>query len=312
MKFYLFSLFAALIFAFFGYQIVMMPQPAAEPKTPIVSEVPEIPPLQTMPEVPETPEEPEIPETPKIPELPQVELSLSGEMPVLMYHHVVPDGEKCNDMTVTPAKLRRDFQLILDKGYTPVLPREIISGEPLPEKPILITFDDGYTSNYTLLFPILQEVQMKAVISIITCMPDLPASNFCTWAMHREMHASGLVEIASHTYQLHNLDERDGSFTPGGVNGIQRKPDESDEDFASRVLDDLGLSYHRIMEELNCRPTCFAYPYGMAEPDAEALIDELFPVTLMTKAGTADLSKGLHDLPRWTVTMNTDLSRILE
>jgi len=237
--------------------------------------------------------------------------SISNPLPVLMYHHVVPDGEDCNDMTVTAGKLEDDFQYILDHGYTPVLPRELASGEPLPEKPILITFDDGYISNYTLLFPLLQKHEMKAVISAIVYMPDIPASNFCSWDMYREMSDSGLVEIASHTYQLHNLDGRGGSFTPGGINGIQRKPEESDSEFEIRVLGDIEKSRQRLEEKLDRPVTCFAYPFGIAEPDAEALIEEAFPVTLMTNAATADLDNGLRNLPRWTVTMNTKISSIL-
>ena len=51
-------------------------------------------------------------------------------LPVLMYHHMVPDGQDCNDMTVTPSKLRSDLETILALGYTPVLPRELAAGGP--------------------------------------------------------------------------------------------------------------------------------------------------------------------------------------
>ena len=44
-------------------------------------------------------------------------------LPVLMYHHMVPDGQDCNDMTVTPSKFRADLEAVLAMGYTPVLPR---------------------------------------------------------------------------------------------------------------------------------------------------------------------------------------------
>lgn len=232
-------------------------------------------------------------------------------MPVLMYHHLVPDGEACNDMTVTPSKFRSDLDTILRLGYTPVLPRELAAEEELPEKPILITFDDGYRSNYRLLYPILQEYGVKACISVIVLMPDLPTDNFCTWDELREMTDSGLVEIGSHTYRLHNLGDLGGSFNHNGPNGIERDPAESDEAFQARVLDDIQKSYDRLTEELGS-VTCFAYPFGCGEPDAQALVEELFPVTLMTNKATADLSKGLRDLPRYTVTMETDLSKILK
>ena len=152
---------------------------------------------------------------------------------------------------------------------------------------------------------------MKAVVSIITCMPDIPTTNFMTWDMNQEMLQSGLVEIGCHTHRLHNLDGRNGSITPDGTNGIQRLPEESDSDFCSRVLEDIQTSYDRILEELGTPPTCFAYPFGVAEPDAEELIHDLFPVTLMTRPATADLADGLYNLPRYTITMEKELSSLL-
>lgn len=162
-----------------------------------------------------------------------------------------------------------------------MLPRELATGDALPEKPILITFDDGYRSNYDLVYPILREYGVKACISIIVLMPDLPTDNFCTWNQLREMTASGLVEIGSHSYRLHNLGGDGGNFESGGANGVERRPNESDADFQTRVLDDIQLSHDRIAEELG-GVTCFAYPFGCSDPDAKALVDELFPVTLMT------------------------------
>ena len=166
-------------------------------------------------------------------------------LPVLMYHHMVPDGQDCNDMTVTPGKFRADLETVLAMGYTPVLPRELAAGDALPEKPILITFDDGYRSNYDLVYPILQEYGVKACISIIVLMPDLPTDNFCTWQQLREMTASGLVEIGSHSYRLHNLGGDKGNYEKDGTNGVERRPGETDADFQTRVLDDIQRSHDR-------------------------------------------------------------------
>ena len=222
------------------------------------------------------------------------------------------DGEPCNDMTITVSRMEQDLRWLTEHGYHTVLPRELAGGEPLPEKPLLITFDDGYRSNYELLFPLLQAYQMKAVVSIMVYMQDVSADNFLSWDMCREMADSGLVEIGSHAYSLHNLGDLGGNFDPGGINGIQRDPEESDSAFEARVLGDIQKSHDRIAQEVGQPVTFFAYPFGITEPDAEAFVHELFPVTAVTRHGTADLGKGLHELPRMTVTMDRELEDILK
>lgn len=226
-------------------------------------------------------------------------------LPVLMYHHVVPDGESCNDMTVTQGRLEQDLQWLAESGYQTVLPRELAAGMPLPEKPVLITFDDGYRSNYLLAYPLLQKYQAKAAIALMAYMPDHWAENFLSWDMCREMTASGLVEIGSHGYAIHNLDERMGNFIPGLANGVQRRAGESDSAFSQRVLCDLQYSYARITAETGAPPSFFAYPFGKTDPDADAFLAGLFPLTVITGPGkySADLSRGLLQLPRYTVTM---------
>ena len=238
----------------------------------------------------------------------------SSSMPILMYHDLTQDPNKTSSMTITDERFRLDMEFLASFGYTPLFPSEVEEiGEgkrSLPARPVMITFDDGYRSNYDLVYPILREYGVKACISIIVLMPDLPTDNFCTWNQLREMTASGLVEIGSHSYRLHNLGGDGGNFESGGANGVERRPNESDADFQTRVLDDIQLSHDRIAEELG-GVTCFAYPFGCSDPDAKALVDELFPVTLMTTPKCADLAKGLHDLPRFTVTMKTDLEKLL-
>lgn len=234
------------------------------------------------------------------------------KLPVLMYHHVVEDGQPCNDMTVTVSRLEADFQWLNDHHYHTVLPHELEEGKPLDKKSILITFDDGYRSNYELLFPLLQKYQIKVVISNIVLMQHIQASNFLSWDMCREMVASGLVEIGSHTYNLHNLGDLGGCFNNDGINGIQRDPAESDAEFEKRVLEDIQHSYDLIKQEIGIAPAFFAYPFGIKEPEADELIHQLFSVTAVTTNGIGDLRNGLYDLPRMTVTMEKPLDTLLE
>ena len=241
-------------------------------------------------------------------------VTYEARLPVLMYHHVVQNWESCNEMTVTVGRLERDLQWLAENGYQTVLPRELAAGQPLPEKPVLITFDDGYRSNYDLAFPLLQKYRAKAAIAIMVYMQDYPGGNFLTWDMCREMTGSGLVEIGSHGYVIHNLDSRMGNFVAGQANGVQRKQGESDIDFQCRVLEDLRCSHERITVELGVPPTYFAYPFGKTDPDADAFLKTLFPVTVVTGPGkrAANLSTGLQQLPRFTVTMEKSPAELLK
>ena len=112
---------------------------------------------------------------------------------VLEYHNFTENASQAADYTMTVSALRRDLDFLRDNGYTTVLPRELAAGQlddgsPLPQKAVLLTFDDGYESNYTLAFPILREYGAKAAISLITSRIDERADGFLTWDECREHH----------------------------------------------------------------------------------------------------------------------------
>ncbi len=133
---------------------------------------------------------------------------------ILMYHDIVDAGEPVSDWTVTVKKFRSDMAWLWDNGYTSFLPGELPEPEELPEKSVLITFDDGYESNYRYALPILREYGMKAVVSVIVQRIDTGVPGFLTWDMIREMAESGVFEIGSHTYDNHLYSEE------LGLNGI--------------------------------------------------------------------------------------------
>lgn len=105
---------------------------------------------------------------------------------VLEYHNFTDDPAQATDYTMTISGLRRDLDFLRDRGYTTILPRELAAGQldsgaPLPQKAVLLTFDDGYESNYTLAFPLLREYGAKAAVSLITARIDEGASGFLSW-----------------------------------------------------------------------------------------------------------------------------------
>jgi peptidoglycan/xylan/chitin deacetylase (PgdA/CDA1 family) len=89
-------------------------------------------------------------------------------LPVLMYHHVTPNDGL---VTVAPATFRRQMAWLANHGYRSIGCRDLerfLAGEPLPDKSVLITFDDGYLDNYVYAHPVLQEFGLHGVIFLIT------------------------------------------------------------------------------------------------------------------------------------------------
>ena len=238
------------------------------------------------------------PEPEPQPEPPAVE---NHTLYILMYHHMVEDGQDYNTWTITTGRFREDLQWLADNGYTCLLPSQLAAGEPLPEKAVLITFDDGYASNYQLAFPILREFGAKAVISLITQHIQDRDPEFLTWDMCREMAASGLVEFGSHTCSAHQENPR----------GIKRIFGESRADYEARIFPDIQTSIDQIRDNLGTEVLFFAYPHGQRERWADEYLREHFAVTVTTRHGPADLSRGLYDLPRHNITVEHPVSEFL-
>lgn len=145
--------------------------------------------------------------------LPANIIGRSTDVPSLLYHNITENAQTRAD--VTPETFRAHMQAIKDAGYNTVTALDMINyvehGKPLPENPIFITLDDGYLSNYEYAYPILKELDMRATIFAIgssigaTTYKDtgLPITPHFTMAQAEEMISSGVIEIQSHTYDMH-------------------------------------------------------------------------------------------------------------
>ncbi len=235
-------------------------------------------------------------------------------LPVLMYHSVVPDGQPAgeqDDLAVTESRFREDMRWLADHGYSFVLPRELAAGE-IPEKPVMVTFDDGYRDNYEILFPILQELDVKAAVALIVSRVDGGDDAYLSWDMCREMSDSGLVEFGSHSYALHNLDERGGVYVKGTRNGLQRLEGETSNEYADRVWGDLYKSIHTTQDQLGAEVRYFSYPFGVQEMWSDGFIQSHFDVTVTTEHGVADLDAGYISMKRLAVAMDGPVSAYLK
>lgn len=234
-------------------------------------------------------------------------------LPILMYHHIAEQGPY-NSMTISPQRFRDDMQFLSESGFTPLLTADLVDiyegRKSMPARPVMIIFDDGYESNYTLAYPILKETKMRASITVIASAIrgfDAPFNSFLTWEECKELRASGIIDIGSHTSNLHN-PYNGGNVVVGGVNGIQREACETQEQYHARVGHDIKRSQEMIEEHTGKTAKLFAYPFGALDSWFQQLPEyQSFYVTVTTKTGTASIKNGLKELPRYGVSMKTAL-----
>lgn len=213
------------------------------------------------------------------------------QVPVLMYHDVSYLG---SGYSKTPEIFRQQMRELKDAGFHTVFFSQLVDyveqGTPLPSKPIVITLDDGYQSNYEYVYPILQELDMKAEISLIG-----GAMQYTSWGLKwdqvREMADSGLVSFQCHTFQMH------GDYTAqGGRLGVLKAPKESWQEYVETLGADTVKILDAIEAKTGTRPVTFTYPRGKWNYMAEAVVTSLgCKVSLTTKDGVAAVAQGDPD-----------------
>ena len=227
---------------------------------------------------------------------------ISTQVPILMYHHLSEDVT--NSEMVSPEQFEAQIRALSEAGYTGVsfdeLQAYVLRGEPLPEKPVVITFDDGYRSNYTLAYPILQKYSMKATIFAIGVSfgtdhykdTDYAITPHFGAAEAAEMTASGLISIQSHTYDMHQWPPYE---TGSAVReNILQLSSESEEAYVQALTEDFTRS-RALLEDATGRPVdVLAYPAGQYSTLAQVTLQSLcVHVTLSTNPGVNTVVKGL-------------------
>lgn len=256
-----------------------------------------------------------------------------GAFVVLSYHEVRDDVRDYPDpLAVDTAALVKQFAWLRANGYTPVSLDAVIEarrgGPPLPAKAVLLTFDDAYLSFYTRVYPLLQEFGFPAVLAVVGQWIESPTgpgvlygerstvsdARFPTWSQIREMIASGLVEIASHTYDLHRgvPANPQGNLQPAATARAWDAPTgayEGDASWRARVRADLERNSRVIERETGRRPRAIVWPYGSYNDELVRLAGELgMPVALTLEDGANTPDVPLTALRRTLIEHNLSLA----
>lgn len=173
----------------------------------------------------------------------QVQWQGPGEIfvPILLYHHILKhNGE--NIYTVSEINFRDQMNYLKNNGYSSITTRQlveaIIEGANLPQKPILITFDDGNENTYLNAFPVMNELGLTGTVYIIA--NRLKANGFLSVEQLKELINNGW-EVGSHGYTHADLVEHPGA-----------------------LRDEIGESKKKLEDVLETDIFTFAYPFGKA------------------------------------------------
>ena len=207
-------------------------------------------------------------------------------VPVIMYHGVLEESSRQGQYIISPSLLEGDLKAIRERGFTTVVMQDLIdyvdSGSPLPDKPIVLTFDDGYYNNYLYAFPLLKQYGMRAVLSPVAAWSeyyslqdsDHAIYSHATWAELREMVESGVIEIQNHSYDMHYC-------TAGKRKGTLKRAGETIAQYQQALREDLAMAQRLLTEKVGVTPTTFTYPYGAMCEEAKPVLAELgFRATL--------------------------------
>jgi peptidoglycan/xylan/chitin deacetylase (PgdA/CDA1 family) len=215
-------------------------------------------------------------------------------VPILMYHYVseLPPGADATriDLTVSPNLFRAHMRYLSEQGYQTVslyqLDAALRQGIPLPAKPIILTFDDGYVDHYQFVMPVLQQHGFVGTFFIITARADANDPRYMSWSQIREMADAGM-SMEAHT--KNHVDLRDRSY-----------------DFL--IYEMLG-SMESLAAYVGRQSHMFAYPVG--HYDTMTLqVGEQLPIwrAVTTQSGALHTTDNRLELPRLRIHGNTTVS----
>ncbi len=226
---------------------------------------------------------------------------LETQIPILMYHALTEKEEEASSTIITVSAFEEQISAISEEGYTAVFLGNLISyvenGEPLPEKPIVITFDDGYTSNLSLALPILQKYGQCATTNVIgvsigkDTYKDTGKEMFSHFSLKeaKKAHEMGIFDFQSHTYDMHQ-----NSYDSDPRDGVLPKSGEKEKDYIEALKNDFEHSKSQLEDGIGNKVFAIAYPHGKyTELTDVVLMQSGAKVSISVEPGVNYILKGL-------------------
>ena len=195
-------------------------------------------------------------------------------VPIIMYHAL--ESAPSNKWEITVEEFESDLQYLAQHGYTAVVMQDLIdfvhNGKPLPDKPIVLSFDDGRSPTISIITELLTKYNARATMAIIGAETDrythisktkkTKKHPHMTWEEVKTAAQSGVIEISCHTYDLH------------GRIGAKKRRGESEEAYRIRFLADLQKFADVLHENADLAANALVYPLGAISKQSDAIIKE--------------------------------------
>lgn len=263
---------------------------------------------------------------------PQLEASKpwpQNQFLVLAYHDVEDDAADQRYLSVRTSALNEQISWLLHNGYHIISVQDILDAhdgkKTLPPKAVLLSFDDGYSSFYTRVWPLLQTWNVPALWAPVGSWVDTPENQkvnfgglmtprdrFATWDMVRELSRSPLIEIGSHTWASHYgiPANPQGSREPAIANRFYDKATgryETDRQFNQRIGDDVRKVTEKITQVTGKAPRAWVWPYGAANGTSLAIARQQgYQLAFTLEDGLGNVQE-LGNIPRLLIAGNPSL-----
>ena len=205
---------------------------------------------------------------------------------ILLYHHVASDTPPST--SISPENFRNHLEYLRDNEFN-VIPLDqmvenLRAGNPIPDKAVAITFDDGYISIYEEAFPMLQSFNFPFTLFLSTGPIDRNQNNYMTWDQIREMSDAGVI-IANHMVEHPYM--------------LEKYANEDDDAWLQRLESELISAEQRILNETGQTHRYLAYPYGEFDQDIKTMLAKNSFVGLAQNSGAVGVNSDFLALPRF-------------
>ncbi len=197
-------------------------------------------------------------------------------LPIVMYHQLTKSDSRAGKYILTVEQFEKDLIFLKNNGYRTLSVSQLLSFAAgkcdIPEKSVMLTFDDGYETFYEYALPILEKYEFNAVVFVVGALADYYTEiddhnlnySYLNWSEIKELDENKLIDIQSHSFDLHK--------NTGNRSGMKKKKGETFEQYSEFLRDDASKMKEKMLNFIGREPTAIAYPFGSYSDESSEIL----------------------------------------